>query len=156
VNHDPLPLRPAGNGAQVTSAGGLPPPANAQARARAREEAPAQAAPAAPAAAPAPPPARGARLRARLTQAAVGTGVRGVLTGASAWTSQPPSLAQIWAHHVASARYYNAWAVRYSRYGWGALHLGFAAPAYLLVLATDSAWKVVGLALVLALVLWLM
>jgi len=92
----------------------------------------------------------------RLALANVAAVASGVFTGASAWTTQPPSLAQIWAHHVESARFYSGWVFRYPRYGFGVLQMPFAALAYLVVLATDSLWKIIGLALVVALVLWLL
>jgi len=99
-------------------------------------------------------PARARTREARLATAQAAA--RQVLTGASAWESAPPSLAVIWAHHSASARYYSAALVRYPRYAFGGAHIGVAALAYLLVLATDSAWKILGLAAVLALLVWLL
>jgi hypothetical protein len=97
---------------------------------------------------PAPVPAR---TRARATMTTATRAARAVVSGAAAWESQPPSLAQLWAHHAASARFYDAGLIRGPRYVWGAVHIAIAAPAYLLVLVTDSVWKIAGLAAVVGL-----
>jgi hypothetical protein len=55
-----------------------------------------------------------------------------VLTGSVLLTRQPPSVAAVWARHLASARHHNAGLLRGPRYLWGAVHTPFAAAVYLL------------------------
>jgi Flp pilus assembly protein TadB len=98
-----------------------------------------------------------ARARTReAPQARVQAAIRGIFSGSQAWETAPPSLAAIWSHHSASARYYSAALVRYPRYAFGWLHVAIAALVYLVAIATDSVWKIAGLAAVLALLFWLL
>lgn len=59
-------------------------------------------------------------------------------SGGSLVHAAPPSLAEIWAYHAASARYYNGWIGRWPRWCWGALHIVLVTVLYLLAWATDS------------------
>jgi hypothetical protein len=94
-----------------------------------------------------------ARTRAREAPRHVASAHRAVQrarAGGSVWHAPPPSLAEIWARHDASARYYNGWLGRCPRYAWGGLHIVLAACVYLLAWATDSPPKLVLTAAVLA------
>src|SRR5262249_23218017 len=70
-----------------------------------------------------------ARTRTREGQALSGGQLAGMqrvvgtlLAGDSLLHRQPPSVAQTWARHLASARHCNTWMLRWPRYGWGAAH----------------------------------
>jgi hypothetical protein len=93
---------------------------NAQSAQRAREEG-----------APAGP---GWALRLAWAQRLFGT----VLTGEAMVHRQPPSIAQVWERHMASARHYNAGLLRGPRYLWALAHTPVAAAAYLLAWLTSS------------------
>ena len=69
--------------------------------------------------------------------------------------SQPHSLAQIWEMHAQSARYFEAAALRWPRYAYGALHLALAAAVYSLVWVTRSPPLAILTAAVIALAVWL-
>jgi Flp pilus assembly protein TadB len=64
--------------------------------------------------------------------------VPAALAGGSLWDAQPPSLAQIWARHCASAKYYQAGLIKGPRFLWGCLHLPLAALNYFLAWVTHS------------------
>lgn len=101
-------------------------------------------------------PRAGARTRAREAAARVPSPtVPGVLHGGPVWSTQPPSLEQVWAKHVMSAQYFDGKAFRWPRYAWGAVHIGLLLVIYGLGWVTDSPPKLILFAGVLALVVWL-
>jgi len=69
--------------------------------------------------------------------------------------AQPHSLAQIWAHHRASAEWYEAGLIRWPRYGWGLLHVGLATVIYSAVWMLGTIPRVLALAALIAL-LWVL
>lgn len=64
--------------------------------------------------------------------------VPAALAGGSLWDAQPPSLAQIWARHRASASYYQAGLMKAPRFLWGCLHVPLAALAYFIAWVAHS------------------
>ena len=61
-----------------------------------------------------------------------------VFAGDSLLHRQPPSLAQSWERHTASARHFNAWLLRGPRWAWGALTAPLRGAAYVALWVIDS------------------
>jgi hypothetical protein len=81
--------------------------------------------------------------------------VPAALAGGSLWDAQPPSLAQIWARHCASAKFYRAGALKGPRYVWGWLHLALAAFTYFVAWVTHSLALLAVASVLLGLGFWL-
>jgi len=62
----------------------------------------------------------------------------GIMTGESLAHRNPPSIAQVWERHVASARHYPAGIIRGPRYLWGVIHTPLYALLFLLSWITSS------------------
>lgn len=62
----------------------------------------------------------------------------GLVSGSALPHAQPPSLAAIWAKHVASAQYFEAGLLRWPRYCWGAFGWTVAAVLYLVAWVVQS------------------
>jgi len=61
-----------------------------------------------------------------------------VADGSDLLTRQPPSIAAVWARHIASGRHYNAGLLRAPRYLWGMIHTPLVAAVYLLSWVASS------------------
>ncbi len=64
--------------------------------------------------------------------------VSAALSGGSLLHAQPPSLAQTWARHRASATHYNAWAMSVPRHAWGVIHTALAAVLLAVIWVIES------------------
>jgi hypothetical protein len=111
---------------------------------------------------PAREPHAQARVRAREAGPMTGPGIAwaqraaaGAFTGSSLHHAVPMTLAQWWAMHTASARYFEAGLFRWPRYAYGAVHYVLAAVLLGVIWMTGSLPRLVLLAAVIAVGVWL-
>lgn len=105
---------------------------------------------------PAPKAQSAQRARARTWKPPVRE-VTTVLNGASLLDKPAPAIMTIWAMHSAAASYYEGWAVKWFRYGYGAWHAFTLVPLLRTIeYVTDSPPKLLAASTVLLVVLFLL